>query len=38
MIAPIRAKNTEITVTKPKLLMIPKEESIRAANPDTVVK
>jgi hypothetical protein len=33
MIAPIRAKNTEITVTTPKLLMMLKKESIRETNP-----
>jgi hypothetical protein len=37
MIAPIRAKNTEITVTSPKLLMMLKKESIRETNPNTIV-
>lgn len=36
-IAPAREKATEITVSTPKLLMIPNAESIRAEKPKTVV-
>ena len=37
IIAPASAKKTDITVTVPKLLMIPKVEIMRAAKPKTVV-